>query len=242
MGSKGTGARPCPRGPNARAADGAENPGRLRHSQDASPHTTTRQKDRTRQPARSRTTRSQSPTRPLPEPASLGLALRLWSVSRPGLPHRHGRLPARMNETEATPSGTDPHLLTNGGESRRVGAARARTRQPRARARAKNRGVAPVHIPKAWMGTAAAPTGSQPQGSRRKEESRRVTGKAFGGAHTLRCRCAPLVRARNVPVHAQNPPPRGGIDTGGILGNLSSSELALSWRLHASLELKAGGR
>ena len=157
-----------PAAPTPGAADGAENPGRLRHSQDASPHTTTRQKDRTRQPARSRTTRSQSPTRPLPEPASLGLALRLWSVSRPGLPHRHGRLPARMNETEVTPSGTDPHLLTNGGESRRVGAARARTRQPRARTRAKNRGVAPVHIPKAWMGTAAAPTGSQPQGSRRK--------------------------------------------------------------------------
>ena len=34
-----------------------------------------------------------------------------------------------------------------------------------------------------------------------------VTEKAFVGAHTLRCRCARPVRARNLLIHAHNPPP-----------------------------------
>ena len=38
-------------------------------------------------------------------------------------------------------------------------------------------------------------------------KSRGVTEKAFVGAHTLGCRCARPVRARNFLIHAHNPPP-----------------------------------
>ena len=47
---------------------------------------------------------------------------------------------------------------------------------------------------------------------RRIAKSRGVTEKAFVGAHTLGCRCAPPVRARNLLIHAQNPPPAMRVD------------------------------
>ena len=46
----------------------------------------------------------------------------------------------------------------------------------------------------------------------RIEISCHVTEKAFVGAHTLRCRCARPVRARNLMIHAQNPHPAMRVD------------------------------